>query len=136
MARDVRLAPPFLLRWLPAVAQAGLIFGLSAQHVLPRPPGLSPSAVAILGHFTVYAILTGAIWWALPAHALSARQQRGVALIGALAYAATDEWHQSFVSGRDPSLFDFFVDATGAVCAFAVLRARWWARTAQAGGPI
>ncbi len=122
MARIARGAPPVLLRWLPAVALAGLIVGLSAQHEMPRPLGLSPSVVAIVGHLTVYALLAGAIWWGLPARVLSTRGRYGVAFLGALAFAVTDEWHQSFVSGREPSLGDFLVDAVGALAALVLLR--------------
>jgi VanZ family protein len=45
-----------------------------------------------------------------------------VAFLGALAFAVTDEWHQSFVSGREPSLGDFLVDAVGALAALVLLR--------------
>ena len=43
-------------------------------------------------------------------------------------YAITDELHQSFVPGRDPSLRDVAIDVAGALMAVAILRlvdARW-----------
>jgi VanZ family protein len=41
--------------------------------------------------------------------------------IGVL-YALTDEWHQSFVPGRDPSLGDAFFDALGVAFAAATFQ--------------
>ena len=38
-----------------------------------------------------------------------------LALSIASAYAASDEWHQSFVAGRDSDLFDWVADSIGAV---------------------
>jgi VanZ family protein len=39
----------------------------------------------------------------------------GIALIIAAAYAATDEWHQSFIPGRTAALGDVLIDSTGAL---------------------
>ena len=41
-----------------------------------------------------------------------------------LAFAATDEWHQAFVTTRDPSLLDFFADVVGASLVAAVVHRR------------
>ena len=48
----------------------------------------------------------------------------------AVAYAASDEWHQSFVPGRSPDAADWFADAVGALAgagacwAWGIIRAR------------
>ena len=48
---------------------------------------------------------------------------------GGAAYGATDEWHQSFVPGRETELGDWVADATGAAVALLLYR-RWsWYRT-------
>ena len=42
-------------------------------------------------------------------------QRAGVALLIAAAYAATDEWHQSFVPSRTADLTDVLIDSSGAM---------------------
>ena len=44
-----------------------------------------------------------------------------LALIGALATAGLDEWHQGFVAGRTASPLDVAIDFTGAA-AFGILK--------------
>ena len=53
-------------------------------------------------------------------------------------YGATDEWHQSFVPGRDADVRDLVADAVGAALAVAVVgaMARWGRRAARADGTI
>jgi VanZ family protein len=66
-----------------------------------------------LGHVSEFALLT--VLWL---NALRARQiSRGTALLSAslisLLYAASDEWHQSFVPGRTGHAIDVAVDSIG-----------------------
>ena len=46
----------------------------------------------------------------------------GIALAFAILFAATDEWHQTFVPGRDGCVRDVLIDSLGA---FAVTIALW-----------
>lgn len=108
-------------RWGAVAAWMGLIFALSARSTLPRPPGVAPDLVAITGHFVVYAVLAAATWWALAGRVERPRWRLVVAFLIALAYGASDEWHQSFVPGRHPSLLDLAVDAAGAGVALLVM---------------
>ena len=109
-------------RWGPALAWAGAIFVLSSFSQLPSPPGSDKTH-----HFVAYAILGAAIVWGLTDRAPS-RTTWPIAL-GALllasAYGASDEWHQSFVPGRDVSALDWLADTGGAAISTAALRA--WA---------
>ena len=45
---------------------------------------------------------------------------RLAAIAGAILYGISDEFHQSFVPGRDASLFDVGVDMVGAVVAVTI----------------
>lgn len=66
------------------------------------------------GHMLGYALLALAYWWALGFR----RDRRWQAWVLALIYAATDEWHQSFVPGRSPSAWDVLIfDNLGALVA-------------------
>jgi VanZ family protein len=49
-----------------------------------------------------------------------------LAFVAALAYAVFDEWHQSFVAGRNASLSDVIVDVIGA--ALMLLAIACWTR--------
>ena len=122
------MSAPSILRWLPAVAQAVLIFVLSAQpdlHLAEQP--LLDFLLHKLGHLVVYGLLAGLVAWALEAP----RRQRGpgrpgasrwwsVPLLLCIAYGATDELHQSFVHGRGPSPVDVLIDGLGALLGLAV----------------
>jgi VanZ family protein len=70
-------------------------------------------------HLTEYAILGGLALRALSGSAtFSARKNRwklaGAALAVAALYAASDEFHQSFVPSRGSSVYDVLIDACGA----------------------
>ena len=101
----------------------GLIFFLSAQPDLDSGLGLIDTIGRKVVHFAIYGLL--AVLWR---RALASRMGGGRATLGALLiaalYAATDEYHQSFVSGRDGSPFDWAIDSAGAVTAMLLARSR------------
>jgi VanZ family protein len=73
-----------------------------------------------LGHISGYALLTAGWWWAL-------RDVVDRPLLWAvgisLAYACTDEYHQTFVRGREGTPRDVGIDAIGmAVAAYVLTR--------------
>jgi len=112
------------LRWGPAVLWAALIFGLSSMSSLPPPPGGLTDKHA---HFVTYGVLAALVVWGLtdraPARTTWAAAAAAVAL--AALYGASDEWHQSFVPGREVSALDLAADTAGAAIAAVGLRA--WA---------
>jgi len=92
--------------WLPVLLWAGLIFGLSSVPSLSTGLGLWDEVLRKCAHATEYAILAALLWRALGRELL--------ALLLAVAYAATDEVHQLFVSGRHGSPLDVAIDGAGA----------------------
>jgi VanZ family protein len=101
------------------VALMGVIFVLSAQHA-DEQLAWWDVAIRKLGHIGGYALLT-ALWaWTL---AGTVRRPVLIAAAIALIYAATDEYHQSFVETRHGTPVDVAVDAIG--IALAVLLLRW-----------
>lgn len=75
---------------------------------MPAGPSELPIPDYLL-HFSVYGILGFFLYRALGG---GVRGVLGAALLGAF-YGLTDELHQSFVPGRDPSVSDWIADAAG-----------------------
>lgn len=141
----------FLIYWLPPIALMGLIFFIStdfgsAEHTsgFIEPilrwlkPDISRDAIdqahflfRKAGHLTGYAIL-GILWWRALMHRISptASHSPGMnaatALVISALYAASDEYHQSFVPSRGASVHDVMIDTCGALVGLA-LALIWWA---------
>jgi VanZ family protein len=108
------------LRLAAVVAWMALIFFLSSQSRLPDlSPSFSDALQDILGHFLAYGALALLVVWALEAFGVS--RPALWALVVVLLYALSDEFHQSFVPGRHPDLFDIATDVAGALVALALL---------------
>jgi VanZ family protein len=115
-----RLVEATKSRWALVLAWMGLIFFLSSRSTLPKPSGISSSLEAITGHFTVYAVLAALVAFALADTGLPTSRRLAVAFLFAVVYGVSDEFHQSFVPGRDPDLFDLMIDAIGAATGLVV----------------
>ncbi|HEU4448558.1 MAG TPA: VanZ family protein [Gaiellaceae bacterium] len=102
--------------WLPVVLWAGLIFALSSLPGLGTGLGTWDLVLRKLAHVGEYAVLGALLLRALAREPLAF-------LLGSL-YAATDELHQSFVSGREGSPVDWLIDTAG-VALGVLLYARW-----------
>ena len=111
-----------LSRWGPVVLWAGLIFTLSAIPDLGTGLGDWDLVLRKLAHFAEYAILGVLLFRAVRAPFL--------AVLLASAYAATDEVHQLFVTGRHGSPLDWLIDTAGVAAgvALALRNAREGAR--------
>ncbi|WP_407425029.1 VanZ family protein [Treponema sp.] len=104
-----------LLKWLPAVFIAGCNFYLSSQEHIEYMPGFWNADKLV--HFICFAGFS--FWVAFACNIKSYRKIWLPALIISL-WAVTDEIHQSFTSGREPSALDWLSDTTGAVLGAAV----------------
>lgn len=102
--------------WLPVILWMGLIFFLSSFHKLQSDlPGWQDYVLRKIAHFLEYTILCILFFRGF-------RQTTNVTLAKALifsvlltiAYAASDELHQTFVSGRSGKPFDVMIDGLGA----------------------
>ncbi|MGZ6317289.1 MAG: VanZ family protein [Anaerolineales bacterium] len=105
----------FASRWGPALLWMGVLFVSSATPSSDLPTfGFLDFAVKKGGHMLGYAILAMAYRRALGRE--TSRPMAAWAL--AVMYALVDEFHQSFVPGRHPSLIDALVfDGGGAALA-------------------
>ena len=91
--------------WLPVLVWAAVIFTFSAIPSLSSGLGTWDTVLRKGAHITEYAILGLLLYRAVEREAL--------ALAAGIAYAATDELHQHFVSGRHASPVDVAIDAVG-----------------------
>ena len=99
------MARATLSRWAPVVLWAGAIFALSAISSLSTGLGTWDLVLRKAAHLAEYAILGGLLVRAL--------RNGPLALLAGSAYAATDEVHQLFVSGRQGSPLDWLIDTIG-----------------------
>jgi VanZ family protein len=107
----------------PPLAVMGLIYLFSAQPDLNSGLGVFDLIGRKVVHMTEY----GLLWW-LWSRALGFRRPLLAAAI-ALAYAATDEYHQTFVAGRHGSPVDWGIDAAGIAAAWLAQRTLLRVRT-------
>lgn len=110
--------PTVLSRFAPPLALMGVIFLLSAQPDLNSGLGALDTVLRKLAHMTEFGVLA-LLWW----RALASRSPLPGAGI-ALAYAISDEFHQSFVAGRHGAPTDVLIDAAGIAVAI-FLFSRW-----------
>ena len=152
---------PLFTRWLPLLIWMALIFTgssdlLAGEHTsryfVPLMHFLFGNRLSAEqieyahhlfrkgGHLTEYAVLCVLFWRVVASlHAtyipLSFAQKRNgylIAVACSLVYAATDEFHQSFVPSRTASVYDVMIDTVGAALGLALylLLARSLARKA------
>jgi VanZ family protein len=101
------------------------IFLLSSRPAHDYPEA---SAMAQKGaHVFLYAVLAILLYRALTAYGLRANWAMLVAWLGAVAYGATDELHQTFVPTRFGNAVDVLVDSVGAATGLVVVQVyRLW----------
>ena len=107
--------------WLPPLLLMGAIFFLSDQRSLDSGLGTVDLIGRKLIHFAEYALLCFLLWRALATVTTPSRAALFAFLI-ASGYAATDEYHQTFVGGRHGSPLDWAIDSAGAAAAALRLR--------------
>jgi VanZ family protein len=118
----MRMRPLRLDLWLPPLLLMGVIFFFSHQPSLDSGLGVADLVGRKLIHFAEYALLTF-LWWRALVTLMSPGRAALLAFALASAYAATDEYHQTFVEGRHGSPVDWLIDSAGAAAAALRLRA-------------
>ena len=106
-----------LSAWLPVVAWAAVIFALSSIPSLSSGLGAWDTVLRKAAHITEYTVLGALLYRAF--------EREAPAFLTGVAYAATDELHQHFVSGRHGAPVDVVLDAAGVALGMLVwLRVR------------
>jgi VanZ family protein len=111
--------------WLAPLVLMTVIFAFSAQPDLNSGLGTLDTIGRKLLHFVQYALLAF-LWWRALRTRLEDRRAALAAFLVTALYAATDEYHQSFVDGRNGSPLDWLID-----CAGAALASTWVGRRAR-----
>ena len=108
----------FMRYYFPALFWALLIFTVSSIHKLPTDP-TGTGFVDKIAHFLEYFIL--GFFMAHAFYNMSNKKHSFwryfIAAFLGVAYAASDEWHQSFVPGRHMDVGDFIADSFGVIIA-------------------
>lgn len=108
--------------WLPPLLLMAVIFFFSSQPDLDSGLGTLDTVGRKFVHFAEYALLA-LLWWRAFRTRLEHRRAALAAFVVTALYAAGDEFHQSFVDGRNGSPVDWLID-----CAGAALASSWIAR--------
>ncbi len=94
------------------LAYSGLIYWLSDQPSLPSPLTFAHQDKLI--HGAAYAIMGCLSWRCLSNFFKRQLPLTIAALVYCIVFGLSDEWHQSFVSGRSSDVFDWLADTIGA----------------------
>jgi VanZ family protein len=102
----------FVSRWGMSIVMMAVIFFFSSTPGYQLPNyGIIDTLVKKGGHMLGYSLLSLCYWRGLKWD----KKYLGWSWVFAVLYALTDEFHQSFISGRHASLFDVILfDSTGA----------------------
>jgi VanZ family protein len=145
----------FLKHWLPAWVWMAVVFSASADTASMRHssrilepilrwlfPHLSEERKNFIiflarkgAHLTEYAVLSLLFWRGIRKSSTHDSPpwswgQSGQAVLYVAVFAATDEFHQLFVPGREASVHDVIIDTTGGILGILVFQAilAGWAR--------
>jgi VanZ family protein len=121
--RRASFTPPAWVCWLAVGIWMGLIYYLSSQSSFAIfDLAWQRDVLGVAAHFMEYAVLAALLWLALRSVSSLARFALPGAFVLAVLFAISDEWHQSFVPGRYPDVWDVLVDALGAAVALWLVR--------------
>ncbi len=102
----------FIIFWVPVLIWVGFIFWLSSIPDLKS--GMEEDFILRkIAHILEYAILTFLLFRALVKEKISFVKTLILAVIIAFLYSISDEYHQTFVQGRQGSFKDIGIDSVG-----------------------
>jgi VanZ family protein len=98
-----------------------LIWILSSQSTLPITQGFI--GMDKLLHFTAYAAVAaaGGLWFSIESWIKHPLRNFLICVAIACIYGAVDEYHQSFVPGRDSDIWDWVADTLGGMTGAAAI---------------
>lgn len=110
-----------IVRWIFVVVWMGVIFAFSHQANSSEKTAVVFGGFNIfarkMGHISEFGVLFLLIRFALSKHIELKKATLGAVLLAVL-YAASDEWHQSFVPGRSACVEDVMLDSSAVLLTF------------------
>ncbi len=110
-----------IARWLLVIIWMSVIFAFSHQANSSEKTAVVFGGFNIfarkMGHISEFGVLFLLIRYALRKH-IELKKATRVAVLLAVLYAASDEWHQSFVPGRSACIEDVMLDSSAVLVAF------------------
>ncbi len=104
-----------LSSWLPPLVWAGLIFFLSSRSAIETSAIYWQDFILKkTAHMVEYGIFAILLYRALRMAGVEKKKAGILAIAGAIVYGSTDEFHQSFIPGREPRVRDVVFDTIGA----------------------
>lgn len=104
------------------VAWCAIIFYASSRpHLLITTQHTLDLVLRKLAHMAEYGVLTILLSMTFRQEGLAPARARVAGIAVAIAYAVTDEWHQSFVAGRVGSPIDVGIDSVGVLVAALIV---------------
>lgn len=106
----------FIKLWLPVLIWTGFIFFLSSQPDLKSDlPQTWDFFFRKIAHMAEYGILIYLLFRAFRGYDLNSRKSLILAITFSFLYAISDEYHQSFVFGREGTARDVVIDTIGII---------------------
>lgn len=110
----------------------GIIFFVSHQPAEAIPHAGAWDLLLKKGaHFAAYAIFAALAYWAVQ----DWQRPFFVAFLLTMLYAASDEYHQTFIPGRNGTLMDVLIDTAGGLFALGLLMLRKRQQRARSAFP-
>lgn len=114
------------MRLVLVLAWAGLIFAASSRPDLRvSDDDLLDLILRKAAHLFVFGVLAVLVARLLRGEDLSPMKSLLSAWLVTVAYAISDEWHQTFVAGRAGQASDVLIDSIGATIALLALQYAW-----------
>ncbi|MDZ7586607.1 MAG: VanZ family protein [Patescibacteria group bacterium] len=110
--------------WLPVIIWAGIIFLFSNQTInKPAPFSWPDFVVKKTAHVTEYAIFYWLLFRAISQkNKLVGKKSFIFSLIIVILFALSDEWHQTFIPGREGTLRDVGFDTIGGLLSLTQIK--------------
>jgi VanZ family protein len=114
-----------IIRWLMVVVWMCTIFVLSSIPSLHVPFAHTYDfLLRKLAHIGEYGVLTALFWWAFQMYPGSRRRAWLLAALASALYGVSDEWHQSWIVGRQGGFRDVGIDALGIALSYPLAQRR------------